>query len=68
MGTYGFTDAALTCATCAEGFVFSAGEQELQALCGLVRRPDTCPICRRTWPGVRPRLKGVRAGLATRRG
>jgi hypothetical protein len=64
----GFTDAALTCGACAEAFVFSAGEQELQALRGLVRRPDTCPICRRTWPGVGPRLMRVRAELTRRRG
>ena len=63
----GFTDEALICAVCAERFVFSAGERELQALRGLTQRPDTCPVCRRTWPATR-RLTRVHAGLTRRRG
>jgi len=38
-------DIHLACVTCAQGFVFSAGEQELQQLRGIRRTPEHCPAC-----------------------
>ncbi|MBV9169623.1 MAG: zinc-ribbon domain containing protein [Chloroflexi bacterium] len=40
-------DVHLRCACCGESFVYSAGEQELHALRGVVREPRACPGCRR---------------------
>ncbi len=48
--THRFTDAALPCGTCGESFVFTAGEQELQAVRGLGMSPRQCPRCRRSRP------------------
>jgi hypothetical protein len=45
----GLTDVGRSCAACGQTFVFTAGEQELQALRGLAQPPRTCPPCRRTW-------------------
>ena len=42
-------DKDLRCATCGDGFVFSAGEQELYRLRGLTRQPEHCPNCARRW-------------------
>jgi Probable zinc-ribbon domain len=44
------SDQHLVCRLCGEGFVFSAGEQELQRLRGLERAPTRCPVCRRRPP------------------
>ncbi len=40
-------DKDLLCATCGDGFVFSAGEQELNRLRGIQDQPEHCPSCRR---------------------
>jgi putative zinc ribbon protein len=52
------TDQTLTCHLCAETFVFSAGEQELQHLRGVDRVPKRCSLCRRRPPTV-PWIPGV---------
>ncbi|MCA1646891.1 MAG: zinc-ribbon domain-containing protein [Chloroflexi bacterium] len=54
------TDQTLTCRLCAETFVFSAGEQELQRLRGLERIPTRCSPCRRRPPTV-PWIPGMLA-------
>jgi hypothetical protein len=41
------SDVELHCTCCGETFVYSAGEQELHAVRGVVREPRTCPTCRR---------------------
>jgi hypothetical protein len=41
------SDLELCCACCGERFVYSAGEQELHALRGVVRVPRECPACRK---------------------
>jgi hypothetical protein len=38
-------DKDLNCATCGDGFVFSAGEQELFQLRGVIQQPEHCPSC-----------------------
>jgi len=40
-------DKDLRCATCGDGFVFSAGEQELYRLRGISAQPNHCPNCKR---------------------
>jgi hypothetical protein len=40
-------DKDLRCATCGDGFVFSAGEQELYRLRGISHQPEHCPNCSR---------------------
>ena len=40
-------DIELHCTCCGEGYVFSAGEQELYALRGVARVPRQCPACRK---------------------
>jgi hypothetical protein len=40
-------DKDLRCATCGDGFVFSAGEQELFRLRGIAQQPERCPDCTR---------------------
>ena len=40
-------DKDLRCATCGDGFVFSAGEQELYRLRGITTQPESCPNCKR---------------------
>jgi hypothetical protein len=40
-------DKDLRCATCGDGFVFSAGEQELFRLRGISQQPERCPNCTR---------------------
>ena len=40
-------DKDLRCATCGDGFVFSAGEQELYRLRGISEQPANCPNCKR---------------------
>jgi len=40
-------DITLTCSSCGQAFVFSAGEQELQYLRGFSKVPKLCPICAR---------------------
>lgn len=40
-------DKDLRCATCGDGFVFSAGEQELYRLRGITEQPEHCPSCTR---------------------
>jgi hypothetical protein len=40
-------DLTLECAACGDGFVFSAGEQELHRLRGIATVPDHCPACAR---------------------
>ena len=41
-------DKDLRCATCGDGFVFSAGEQELFRLRGISQQPEHCPSCTRS--------------------
>ena len=40
-------DKDLQCAACGDGFVFSAGEQELYRLRGIAQPPERCPRCAR---------------------
>jgi hypothetical protein len=40
-------DQELNCAVCGDGFVFSAGEQELYRLRGVPAQPQHCPNCAR---------------------
>jgi len=40
-------DVELRCAFCDDRFVYSAGEQELQAVRGVTREPRECSTCRR---------------------
>ena len=42
-----FTDLNLRCTSCGDGFVLSAGEQELFRLRGISRQPQQCPTCAR---------------------
>ncbi|HEY0583999.1 MAG TPA: zinc-ribbon domain containing protein [Chloroflexota bacterium] len=42
-----YVDKDLRCASCGDGFVFSAGEQELYRLRGLTAPPSNCPDCAR---------------------
>jgi putative zinc ribbon protein len=41
------TDIHLHCASCGDGFVFTAGEQELFQLRGIKLQPRQCPTCLR---------------------
>jgi len=43
-----FADKDLRCVWCGDGFVFSAGEQELLRLRGITTLPDHCPNCVRS--------------------
>jgi len=40
-------DRDLRCASCGDGFIFSAGEQELHRLRGIATEPRHCPTCAR---------------------
>ena len=40
-------DQDLRCAACGDGFVFTAGEQELFRLRGITAQPEHCPNCAR---------------------
>jgi hypothetical protein len=42
-----FADIDLRCASCGDGFVLSAGEQELFRLRGITSQPERCPSCAR---------------------
>ncbi|HEV7666569.1 MAG TPA: zinc-ribbon domain containing protein [Chloroflexota bacterium] len=42
-----FADKDLRCASCGDGFVFSAGEEELFRLRGIAAPPSNCPDCAR---------------------
>jgi hypothetical protein len=42
-----FADKDLRCALCGDGFVLSAGEQELFRLRGITSQPEHCPHCAR---------------------
>jgi hypothetical protein len=50
-----FADKDLRCASCGDGFVLSAGEQELFRLRGITAQPEHCPTCvrGRSWVGAR---------------
>ncbi len=48
-------DQNLRCAACGDGFVFSAGEQELHRLRGIRVQPEQCPSCTRGPVLVNPR-------------
>lgn len=48
MSTRDLSDVHLRCASCGDGFVFSAGEQELYRLRGIKVQPQQCPNCTRT--------------------
>jgi ribosomal protein S27AE len=52
-------DKHLSCAACGDGFVFTAGEQELFRLRGINAQPERCPSCARGHIMVDPR-KGNR--------
>jgi hypothetical protein len=41
------SDIHLRCPCCGEAYVFSAGEQELNAVRGVVLVPRECPDCRK---------------------
>jgi hypothetical protein len=41
-------DKNLRCAACGDGFVFTAGEQELFRLRGINHQPEHCPSCARS--------------------
>jgi ribosomal protein S27AE len=47
MSTRDLTDIHLNCTSCGDGFVFSAGEQELYRLRGVTLQPQQCPSCSR---------------------
>ena len=53
-----FTDGPCSCTACGDGFVFSAGEQELHRLRGIDAQPEHCPSC------VRGVVRVVPAGRA----
>jgi hypothetical protein len=60
------TDLTLHCTSCGDGFVFSAGEQELHRLRGIDTQPEHCPSCERgvvrtvpSRPGPRRRSRSV---------
>jgi hypothetical protein len=40
-------DIELHCTHCGDGYVYSAGEQELLAVRGVARVPRECPHCRK---------------------
>ncbi len=40
-----FADKDLRCDACGDGFVLSAGEQELFRLRGITAQPERCPTC-----------------------
>jgi hypothetical protein len=44
-------DVELRCSGCGDGFVYSAGEQELYAVRGVARAPHECPSCRKLFGG-----------------
>lgn len=52
MPTRPISDKQLTCAACGDGFVFTAGEQELYQLRGVAQQPQRCPTCTRASHGV----------------
>ena len=54
MPTRPLSDKRLTCAACGDGFVFTAGEQELYELRGVAQQPQRCPACTRNSHGVAP--------------
>jgi hypothetical protein len=47
-------DKNLSCAACGDGFVFTAGEQELFRLRGITAQPERCPSCARRHVLVNP--------------
>ena len=47
MTQHEYADKDLRCAACGDGFVFSAGEQELNRLRGITEPPRHCPSCAR---------------------
>jgi CxxC-x17-CxxC domain-containing protein len=55
-----FSDRALTCRDCGDGFVFSAGEQQFFSTKGLVNDPQRCPSCRAA--AKRARTSGTATG------
>jgi hypothetical protein len=60
-----FADKDLHCASCGDGFVFSAGEQELYRLRGIIAPPDNCPDCARGRVPVSLRRSRAQQGRAT---
>jgi ribosomal protein S27AE len=48
-------DLNLLCAACGDGFIFTAGEQELFRLRGVTTQPEHCPSCARGGVLVKPR-------------
>jgi hypothetical protein len=57
-------DKTLACSICGDGFVFSAGEQELQQLRGIRRVPEQCPPCARLLlGGSRSQRNSERTGV-----
>jgi DNA-directed RNA polymerase subunit RPC12/RpoP len=54
------SDKVLRCALCGDGFVFSAGEQELFRLRGIRSEPVHCPNCARGRILARPRATAQR--------
>jgi Probable zinc-ribbon domain len=46
------SDLNFVCRLCGEGFVFTAGEQELQRIRGVQRVPTRCSSCLRRPPTV----------------
>jgi ribosomal protein S27AE len=48
-------DQNLHCAACGDGFVFTAGEQELYRLRGITAQPQHCPSCARAGVLANPR-------------
>jgi len=47
MNEHQSVDKVLRCPQCGDGFVFSAGEQELFRLRGIASEPVRCPNCAR---------------------
>jgi len=55
------SEKVLHCAMCGEGFVFSAGEQELYRLRGIRSEPVHCPNCARGRVLAHPRATADRS-------
>jgi hypothetical protein len=54
-----FADKDLRCVSCGDGFVLSAGEQELFRLRGINAQPDHCPNCARSHSRALPYIAGA---------
>ncbi|MCA1644551.1 MAG: zinc-ribbon domain-containing protein [Chloroflexi bacterium] len=56
-----FVDKDLRCAASGDGFVLSAGEQELFRLRGITSQPERCPNCARGHLTVTRKITAARS-------